>query len=115
MGGGFDNPVNDAKIWISGYGQAQNYARRLGYRSADDMVNNFNAGFSDSMSKGGSSSPVGASAELQATVKRNSDLLEMLLEAIENWDNTPLIGDDEIVKQGDRRRELVRKGVMEDV
>ena len=47
MGGGFDNPVHDAKVWMSGYNQSKTYARRLGHKSADDMVRYFESGFAE--------------------------------------------------------------------
>ena len=112
MGGGFDNPIHDAKVWMSGYNQSKTYARRLGHKSADDMVRYFESGFAEGATTE-SSNGSGDSSNIVKMIENNIAMMENLITAIqESEGKRPLIGDNEIAKMHNRERELERKGII---
>ena len=111
MGGGFDNPYHDMLMFQSGYNQAKVYARRMGESSAGDMVRIFESGFTHNANKIlMSQSNNNGDSGLVAAIREQTAEIQLTREAIIENGGPPLIGDDEIRKMNNVRRELVRTG-----
>ena len=114
MGGGFDNPIHDAKVWMSGYNQSLTYSKRSGSRSAEDVIRYFDAGFSDGMrkrSRGNTQETSGSSgSNLGKLLEDNLEAIGNLITAVETSEGKrPIIGDDELRRIHNRNKEMQRK------
>ena len=85
FGVSFDNDDNDALPYMSGYGQAATYAKRLGEHTPQDILDNYEAGVAEGMSKintGGvaNSKDGGSDSVIEAIEHQTSEIVKTILE-----------------------------------